>query len=224
MVVVCWSVKGGVGTTVVAAALALAATRRGKTVLLVDLAGDLASVLGVDGSGIGVSDWCCASGGAGVEALDRLTVEVAGGTRLLVRGGSSWSEAVPERLVGLGDDLAARPGVVVVDAGDLWTAAPPVGPPAGLVDPLLGVAERSLLVTRACYLGLRRLSRQERRPTEVVLVVEPGRALDRHDVEAVVGAPVTIRVPMDPAVARSVDAGLLARRIPRSLIRAVESS
>jgi len=28
MVVVCWSVKGGVGTTVVAAALALAATRR----------------------------------------------------------------------------------------------------------------------------------------------------------------------------------------------------
>jgi hypothetical protein len=27
---------------------------------------------------------------------------------------------------------------------------------------------------------------------------------------------------MDPAVARSVDAGLLARRVPRSLIRAVE--
>ena len=83
---------------------------------------------------------------------------------------------------------------------------------------------RSGRVTRAWDLGGRGLSRQERRPAEVVLVVEPGRALDRHDVEAVVGAPVTIRVPMDPAVARSVDAGLLARRIPRSLIRAVESS
>jgi hypothetical protein len=34
-----------------------------------------------------------------------------------------------------------------------------------------------------------------------------------------VGAPVRVRVPLDPAVARAVDAGLLAGRRPRALRR-----
>jgi hypothetical protein len=41
------------------------------------------------------------------------------------------------------------------------------------------------------------------------------------DVEAVVGSPVRMRIPLDPAIARAVDAGLLARRAPRALLRAV---
>ena len=41
MVVVCWSLKGGMGTTVVAAGLALAAARRGDQPWLLDLEGDV---------------------------------------------------------------------------------------------------------------------------------------------------------------------------------------
>jgi hypothetical protein len=55
----------------------------------------------------------------------------------------------------------------------------------------------------------------------VVLVTEPGRALDRGDVERVVGAPVRAEVAVDPAVARAVDAGLLVSRLPRGLERSL---
>ena len=106
---------------------------------------------------------------------------------------------------------------LIVDAGDLGTSRVP----DALLDALVERAVRSIFVTRACYLSLRRLPTQVRRPTEVALVVEPGRALGRLDVEAVVGSPVTMRIPLDPSIARAVDAGLLARRVPRSLLRGV---
>jgi hypothetical protein len=69
MVVVCWSLKGGVGTTVVAAALALVSSRRGERPLLLGLAGDLPAVLGVDGSGAGVADWCSLADGQVEDAV-----------------------------------------------------------------------------------------------------------------------------------------------------------
>ena len=43
----CWALKGGVGTTVVTAALGLTLHRAGRDVLLVDLAGDLPAALGL---------------------------------------------------------------------------------------------------------------------------------------------------------------------------------
>lgn len=55
------------------------------------------------------------------------------------------------------------------------------------------------------------------------MVSEVGRALDRHDIEDVLGVPVRAQVPVDPAVARAVDAGLLARRPPRVLRVALEA-
>jgi hypothetical protein len=57
------------------------------------------------------------------------------------------------------------------------------------------------------------------RPTGIVLVTEPGRALGARDVERAIGAPVVAEVPYDPAVARAVDAGLLATRLPGSIAR-----
>jgi hypothetical protein len=54
-----------------------------------------------------------------------------------------------------------------------------------------------------------------------VLVREPGRALDRGDVESLLSVPVVAEIDVDPAVARSVDAGLLARHAPRHLTRAL---
>ena len=57
--IVCWSIKGGSGTTVVSAALALSlAQRNNAPVRIVDLAGDIPSALGIaEPSSAGVSDW-----------------------------------------------------------------------------------------------------------------------------------------------------------------------
>jgi hypothetical protein len=70
---------------------------------------------------------------------------------------------------------------------------------------------------RPCYLALRRAAKLPRRPHGVVVVREPGRALTSRDIQSVVGAPVVAEVSVTDEVARSVDAGLLATRLPRLL-------
>lgn len=99
---------------------------------------------------------------------------------------------------------------VVVDCG---TA------PESVTAVLAERADQSVLVTRPCYLALRRLvSQRLPRPTGVVVVREPGRVLSSDDMACVVGAPIVAEIEYDPAVARAVDAGLLlAARLPRSL-------
>ena len=82
-------------------------------------------------------------------------------------------------------------------------------------------AQESLLVLRPCYLALRRALAAPVRPSGVVLVSESGRALGRRDVEDVLGVPVRAEVAIEEAVARAVDAGLLGRRVPRPLERAL---
>ena len=89
---------------------------------------------------------------------------------------------------------------------------------------LLRVAAHSLLVTRPCYLTLRAAVRAPIRPTGVILVEEPGRALGREDVEASLGAPVVATVLVDPAVARAVDAGLLAAHLPAGFRHVLQSA
>ena len=59
-------------------------------------------------------------------------------------------------------------------------------------------------------------------PTGVVVISEPGRALGPDDVGHSVGAAVVARVSLDPAVARAVDAGFFAARVPRSLARQLQ--
>jgi hypothetical protein len=51
----------------------------------------------------------------------------------------------------------------------------------------------------------------------VVLVEEPGRALGANEVAEVIGAPIVARIPVRPAIARAVDAGVLAARLPAAL-------
>jgi hypothetical protein len=93
-------------------------------------------------------------------------------------------------------------------------------PPPELL-PLLTRADASLLVIRPCYLALRRATELPARPTGIVLVGEPGRALGRREVEDVTGVRVLADVDVEPSVARAVDAGLLAARLPRGLARAL---
>lgn len=82
-------------------------------------------------------------------------------------------------------------------------------------------AGRRLLVTRPCYLALRAAMRSSLRPDGIVLLDEPGRSLTARDVSECLGVPIVATVPVDPAIARTVDAGLLASRVPTMLADAV---
>jgi hypothetical protein len=82
----------------------------------------------------------------------------------------------------------------------------------------------SLLVLRPCYLALRRALAAPVRPSAVVVVEEPHRALDPTDIEDVLGVPVRAVVPWDPSISRCVDAGLLAARMPRLLVSALRTA
>jgi MinD superfamily P-loop ATPase len=206
--ILCWAAKGGSGTTVVACAMALGVPRR-QTATLVDLSGDSSTALGMDEpSGPGVMDWL-ASPTAGDEELDRLSITIRDEVRLLPRGRGSAPEARWSRLVA---GLARLPNVII-DAG---TGCPPTE--------LHQAAEHSLLVTRPCFIAIRRAQQLDIRPTGVVLVDEPGRALTSSDVEHALAVPVVAVVHLDPAVARAVDAGLLIARLPRSLTLSLRSA
>jgi len=201
-VIVCWAAKGGSGTTVVACALALGSARNQPTTLI-DLSGDCATALGMDEpTGPGIVDWL-ASPTAGPAELNRLAVDVRDDVHLIPRGegpspDDQWTR-LATALAGLGN--------VIIDAG---TGHPPQA--------LHDAADQSLLVTRPCFIAIRRAQHLAIRPTGIVLVDEPGRSLTSRDVEHALGVPVAAEVRLDPAVARAVDAGLLIARLPKSLI------
>ncbi len=200
----CWSAKGGSGTTVIAAALALVLSQRSATTV-VDLAGDLPAALGIaEPAGPGVRDWMV-SPTADAAALHQLCVPVSDTLQLLPLGSAP---ATVERWADLASALEQH--TVVIDAG---TGTPP--------PELLAAAEHNLLVTRPCYLALRLAAASGVQPSGIVLVGEPGRALRARDIERAVGAPVVAELHYDPAVARAVDAGLLAARLPASLAHAL---
>ena len=213
MIVICWSAKGGAGTTVVAAALALSLGAHDPAgCLAVDLAGDLPAVFGVaEPPGPGVVDWMVAEPAPDRAALLGLQHAVGGDVAVVARGAGGTPASVGWSR--LADVLASTARPVVIDAG--------CGVPA---PELLDVAAHSLLVTRPCYLALRRATSMAAAATGIVLIDEPSRALGRRDVATALALPVVAVVPFDPAIARAVDAGLLASRLPNALTRALRSA
>ena len=211
MLVACWSVKGGSGTTVVTAALGLALASHGPGALLVDLAGDLPAALGIpEPDGPGLADWLNAGPEVPADALGRLETEVGPGLALLPAG--AIIPRAPARAEELAALLASDTRVVVADCGSS---------PGETALALAAGAGLSLLVLRPCYLALRRALGAPLEASGVVLVGEPQRALQRADVEDVLGLTVRAAVPWRPAVATAVDAGLLGRRLPAPLERAL---
>jgi hypothetical protein len=207
-----WSPKGGSGTSVVAAALAIVLARRGPA-RLADLAGDLPAILGLPPEppdSKGLAGWLASGPEAPTEALDGIALEVVPGLRLLPLGMRGVAADLPAES---GAALAAAlgEGDTVVDAG--LAAA---GTPSRAV---VEVADVPLVVVRGCYLALRRAvcSPLVAGCRGAVLVEEPGRALGAGDVAEVLGLPVLARFPVRPSVARAVDAGVLAHRLPGHL-------
>jgi hypothetical protein len=208
----CWAAKGGSGTTVVAAAIALRLARS-VPVVLADLAGDLPLVLGLelDQEKPGLADWLAAGPGVSDDALDRLAVPIGPRLAIMPRG-APLPNGTGASLAGA---LAGR-GTVVADCGVVtpgspsWTVA--------------AEGEQSLLVMRTCYIALRRAMALPLRPSAVVLVEEVGRMVDRAAVEEALGVPVLARVDWDDSIGRAVDAGLLSCRFPAKLRRVARAA
>lgn len=214
MLIACWSAKGGSGTTVVATALASVLARSSPTgAVLVDLAGDVPAVLGLpEPDGPGVAQWLAAGAAVPPDALARLELGVGPGFGVVPCGGPLPD--APGRGEVLAALLAADARPVVVDCG----SAPDRARLA-----VAAAATHSLLVLRPCYLALRRAVASPVRPSGVVLVAESWRSLRARDVEEALGVPVRAVVDHDPGIARAVDAGLLAGRLPGSLRRSLRA-
>jgi hypothetical protein len=215
VLVALWSPKGGSGTSVLAAACAAVLARRGPC-RVADLAGDQPAVLGLGADPeTGIADWLATGPDAPVEALDRLAVEVAPGLHLVPAGTRRPLAplAAAEAGAALGVALASDPRPCVVDAGRAEE------PAARMV---VEVADVSIVVVRGCYLTLRRAvhSLLTSRAAGIAFVDEPGRALGASEARDVLDLPVLARVPVKPAIARAVDAGVLAVRTPDALARA----
>ena len=206
--IVCWSVKGGSGTTVVSAAIAvMLASRSDLGARIVDLGGDLPATLGMgEPAGQGVSEWLMSPDDVGGDALENLLIPASKSLSLIPLGYKKLDDTARYEL--LAQSLANVSQPVVVDAGS-----------GAARSPFIAHAIVSYLVIRPCYLALRRAAALEQPPTGIILINEDGRALGKHDVEAVTGAPVIAEIPYESTIARSVDAGLLAGRLPTTLGR-----
>ncbi|CAN5479994.1 hypothetical protein BH10ACT3_BH10ACT3_24470 [soil metagenome] len=213
-----WSVKGGSGVTLVTARLARAFAERKGRAVIVDLRGDQPALLGLpEPETPGVCDWLASPDGSSA-ALSRLLVDVGDGLSLLPRGSATaWTDVQASRLATAFYDLECD---VVIDAGVL--SGPHLVEDAVVdVGRRLAGSGRSLMVTRPCYLALRRAMSAELSADGVILVREPGRVLGSDDVAAVLRRPVLATVEVDPAIARAVDAGTLMRSTRRTLDRSL---
>ena len=85
----------------------------------------------------------------------------------------------------------------------------------GSTDPL--VDGMNLLVTTSCYMSLKNTVVDAPPVDYVVLREETGRAITASDVAKTLGKKVVWAIPTDPAVARAVDAGLFATRLPSQM-------
>lgn len=212
---VCWSVGGGVGTSVVVAGLALAAQRSGDRALIADLGADQPTLFGApDPVGPGLAEWLRAAPDVPADALARLEVELAPDVALLPRGEGPLPAG---RAAALAHALEEEDRLVVVDVGDVRGAGDRGAPLA-----LLERARRSLLVTRACPVALGRLAHLPVSPTEVVVVRDRRRSVTWQELAAASGAPVVAELEIDPAVAAAVDAGMVRRPLPRAFLRVLD--
>jgi len=212
VVVAVWSPKGGSGTSVVAAGLGvvLSAGHGSGNARIADLTGDQPTLFGINiDPAEGLADWLAGGAVAPSDAFDRLAVRARPRLSLLPRGGDT---------VHLPGDEGS--GAALAVALDRAPTVIDVGVP---VDPaqrgVISAASTSIVVVRLCYLALRRAAREPLLSTAagVIVVGEDHRAIRAADVSNVLGCPLLGRVRVRPSIARAVDAGLFAGRLPTDL-------
>ena len=96
--IVCWSVKGGSGTTVVAAALALVLAQRHEAgARLIDMSGDTPSALGMsEPASEGIAEWLSATDHPGADALNNLMLPVTAHLGVIPRGRNISHDNTPD--------------------------------------------------------------------------------------------------------------------------------
>lgn len=217
MLVVCWSPKGGSGTSVVTTGLAIVASRsttehnnEARTVI-VDLAGDIPAILGIEDPLIGISEWIA---DPTVFDIRTLIVDLETGLNVLPRGRASLPESRSGAWSRLAVELSTMSNsdsTIVVDAGR--------GP---IPRELESIADHEYVVVRPCYLALRRAKLIDHSSDAVIIVTEPDRALKQADVARVLGLPIAATLDISADIARRVDAGIITSRPSTELTRALE--
>jgi hypothetical protein len=213
-VLVCWSIKGGVGTSVTAAALAIAAAARhpDRGALLVDAAGDQPALFGEPAPlGPGLAEWLGAGPDVSGDALALLEAPVGRCVAVVPRGRGPLRADRAATLVRQLED-ESRP--VVVDIG--------TGADAALGRELATAATTSLLVVRACPLVLPLLAELPVSPSGVIVVRHRRRTVTWQEIAEASGTTVVAELEVDPAVAAAVDAGLAHRALPRRFLRVLD--
>lgn len=196
-----YSHKGGQGVTTIAAATAALINNRHHHTLLIDTGHDLAAVLGQrEPTGPGLTDYLADT----TITLTDITTSISEGLDLIHSGNGPRQFDTSTYVLTTGG-LDHYDHVIIDAAPD--------------AHPWVRHANVSVMVTRPCYLALRHANGHARRPDHVVVVNEPGRTLNFADIAAVTGRPVTAATCYDPIIARAIDAGILASRLPRSLAR-----
>ena len=196
--------KGGQGVTTIAAALATLTAQAQHRTLLIDTGHDLAAVLGINEPDTpGLGNYLTPTNHI---TLADITTTITDHLDLINLGDTN--PTFDTSTYGLITGALDHYDTVIIDtspAAHRWTRH----------------ADHTLLVTRPCYLALRHATGKVPRPDHLVVITEPGRALNTADIEAVTGTPVTATIPHDTAIARAIDAGLLTTRLPRTLTRAL---
>lgn len=234
-VVALWSMKGGVGVSVLTACLTISANRSGPEsrapAIAVDLAGDLPVVLGMESpETLGVVDWLHATPDDPVDALGRLTVRPADavepGLGVMPRGsGAIDVDDVADAAVRFVDAVRSTAQVCFVDCGQFRLAGPfPDGGVEASTDQqfriaVAAAADVGWLATRTCYLSARVARHTPVTPDGCVVLREVGRSLGSRDVASALGVPVVLDIAIDQRVSRVVDCGSLVTRLPLSLQR-----
>ena len=214
-----WSIKGGVGTSVSAAAVAIRLADEERDVVLVDLEGDQPALLGMMSSEAdihGLGDWL--RGETESDDIVALCEQVKPG---MVQDGSVWSDC--RKLLRRGADIADNTDPQkIVDALSCLAQSHDVIVDGGLdrlcVRSLItGPHHTAVCVLQPCYLALSRAPTVIGPYDEILLVVPPGRALRKSDIMAALGANNVERIPWDPRVGRAVDAGTIVSMLPPPL-------
>lgn len=178
-----FGVKGGQGTSLVAAAFALQVAESMATLLRTHDPEDTLALLGMPTSAATMGR---IEDGELAQVNNRLWVTDTDGEHDDGQLHTVW-------------DLGTNPSAERIEPGALY------------------------LVIRPCYLALRKALQAPVEADGIVLVGEPQRALQKADVEDVLGIKVMTTIPWRPAIATAVDAGLLARRLPTPLKQAMHN-
>ena len=201
------SPKGGTGTSVVAASLAIVSSSSSPT-LLVDLAGDQAAILGMPEPPIGLSDWANGMTYREFDEIvslchDNLHLAPTGSFDFEILNANAWGNLTQALTMKHSEGYN-----IIIDLGR-----------ADIPLVLRKIVDTCYLVTRPCYLALRRSVDLETAFSGVIVVNEPDRVLTSRDVESVLKLKCVAEIPYTSEISRRVDSGLLKSRLPDSLHR-----